>query len=84
MEDLRQVGRAQAGKDLQIEEMKPSEDFDETPNEIAGANAGLRIGFVEKSRVVLSFWPGVARLDRSKSAFACLLAACSGRCGVVG
>jgi hypothetical protein len=35
-----------------------------SPNEIAGANAGLRAGFVEKSRVVLSFRPGVARLSR--------------------
>ena len=35
------------------------------PNEIAGANAGLHLEFVEKSRVVLSLWPGVARLGRS-------------------
>ena len=37
------------------------------PNEIAGANAGLRVGLDEKSRVVLSLWPGVARLNRSAS-----------------
>ena len=37
------------------------------PNEIAGANAGLRIGFAERSRVVLSVWPGVARLRRYAS-----------------
>jgi len=36
-----------------------------TPNEVAGANSGLRYWFVEKSLVVLSPWPGVARLDRS-------------------
>jgi hypothetical protein len=35
------------------------------PNEIAGANAGLRPEFVEKPHVVLSPWPGVARLHRS-------------------
>jgi hypothetical protein len=35
-----------------------------SPNEIAGANASLRIRFAEKSQVVLSLWPGVARLDR--------------------
>jgi hypothetical protein len=33
-------------------------------NEIAGANAGLRAELAEKSRVFLSRWPGVARLDR--------------------
>jgi len=33
-----------------------------TPNEIAAANAGLRDWFVEESLVVLSPWPGVARL----------------------
>ncbi len=36
-----------------------------TANEIAGANAGLRAWFFEKSLIVLSFWPGVARLARS-------------------
>jgi len=35
-----------------------------TPNKIAGANAGLRAWFVEKLRVLLSLWPGVARLGR--------------------
>ena len=34
------------------------------PNEIAGANAGLRAGFVAKQQVVLRLWPGVARLRR--------------------
>jgi hypothetical protein len=34
-------------------------------NEIAGANAGLRAWFFEKSRLVLSLWPGVAQLERS-------------------
>jgi len=34
------------------------------PNEIAAANAGLRGWFVEKSRVLLSLRPGVARLGR--------------------
>lgn len=34
------------------------------PNEIAGANTGLRFGFAEKSLVVLNPWPGVARLNR--------------------
>jgi hypothetical protein len=33
-------------------------------NEIAGANAGLRMRFAEKSRVVFSLSPGVARLNR--------------------
>jgi len=31
---------------------------------IAEANAGLRMGFAEKSRVILGLWPGVARLNR--------------------
>ena len=34
------------------------------PNEIAGANVGLRTGFVEKPKVILSLCPGVARLNR--------------------
>ena len=34
-------------------------------NEVAGANSGLREWFVEKPRVILSLWPGVARLGRS-------------------
>jgi hypothetical protein len=34
-------------------------------NQIAGVNAGLRMRFVEKSWVVLSLSPGVARLNRS-------------------
>jgi len=34
------------------------------PNEIAGTNAGPRVGIIEKSRVVLSLWRGVARLSR--------------------
>jgi hypothetical protein len=34
------------------------------PNEIAGANTGLRFGFAEKLLVVLSPRPGVARLKR--------------------
>jgi hypothetical protein len=33
-------------------------------NEVAGANAGLRVWFAEKSRVVLSLRPGVVRLNR--------------------
>jgi hypothetical protein len=41
------------------------------PNEIAGANSGLRDWFVEKSLVVLSLWPGVARLNRSPDALKC-------------
>lgn len=35
-----------------------------TPNKIAGANAGWRLQFAEKSRVVPSPRPGVAQLDR--------------------
>jgi hypothetical protein len=38
--------------------------MDVTPNEIAGANTGLRAGYFEKSRIALSPWPGVARLQR--------------------
>jgi len=34
------------------------------PNEIAGANTGLHIGFSQKRQVVLSLRPGEARLDR--------------------
>lgn len=30
-------------------------------NDIARPHAGLRARFVEKSRVLLSLWPGVAR-----------------------
>jgi hypothetical protein len=36
-----------------------------SPNEIAGANAGLRAGYAEKPHVILSLQPGVARLRRS-------------------
>ena len=36
----------------------------EIPNEIAGTNTGLSVGFAEKSQVVLSLSPGVVRLDR--------------------
>lgn len=39
------------------------------PNEIAGANAGLRLRFAEKSLVVPSLSPGVARLRRWARAF---------------
>src|ERR1044071_6961767 len=35
------------------------------PNQITGANAGERLGFAGKSRVVLSQWPGVAQFFRS-------------------
>jgi len=41
--------------------------FDEIvfgPNEIAGANAGSRLRFAEKSRVIMSLRPGVAQLWR--------------------
>ena len=33
------------------------------PNEMAGAYAGLRVRFAEKSRAVLRLWPGVARIN---------------------
>ena len=35
------------------------------PNQITGANAGERVGFAGKSRVVLSQRPGVAQFHRS-------------------
>jgi hypothetical protein len=35
------------------------------PNQITGANAGKRLGFAGRSRVVLSHRPGVAQFHRS-------------------
>jgi len=36
----------------------------EQANEITGANAGERLGFAMKSRVILCQWPGVAQFRR--------------------
>jgi hypothetical protein len=54
-----------APRDMAVKNtLAKNEDDQATPNKIAGANAGLRVGFAEKPRVALSPWPGVARLKR--------------------